>query len=113
MAFFTRPLARQPATVSPANPAPSSDEVAAVQEQYQKAEREFSEACRAVFTYQREHPQADVVMRVGSRAFNRVNGSSFNPELSLLCHVRELARLKRNSLLNQRAQLLKATGKVR
>jgi len=89
--WFTKPLDR-PTTVPHANPTSPSDEVEAVQEQYQKAEREFSDACRAVFTYQREHPQADVVMRVGSRAFNRVNGSGLNPTFSLLCHHRELAR---------------------
>lgn len=112
MTWFTRPLSK-PVTVPRQNPASASDELQIIEEEYQRAEKEFFEAGRAVLAYERENPSTDAVMLVGSKAFNRVNALWLNPRLSELCHAREQARLKRNELLSRRASLLHGAGKIR
>ncbi len=107
MRFFTRSLAE------PAIPhvSPACDE--GIEAAYQEAEKEFSKACYDVRRYREANPEADVLMVINGKAFNRVNGGSLNPRLAELCSLRELARMKRNSLLNIRADLLRRAGKVR
>jgi len=105
--WFTKPLAE------PATPASASDELKAVEAAYAQAEKEFSKACYDALQYQQVNREAGVLMLINGKAYNRVNGAALNPQLQLLCHVRELARMKRNSLLARRAAALKAVGKVR
>ena len=95
------------------NPLSTETELEQVEGEYLRAEKEFFDAGRAVLAFQRAHREAGAIMFVNDKAFSRVNALSLNPELSRLCRVREDARALRNQLLNRRAQLLKATGKVR
>ncbi len=89
-------------------------ELERVEAAYLNAEKLFSQATTAVLRFEREHLQAGAVMLVDSKAYVRTNALSLaDPKLQKLCRVREDARALRNQLLNQRAQLLKAAGKVR
>jgi hypothetical protein len=89
-------------------------ELAQAEAAYLCAEKVFSQATTAVLRFEREHLQAGAVMLVDSKAYVRTNALSLaDPELQKLCCVREDARARRNELLNRRAQLLKAAGKVR
>jgi len=111
MAWFTKPLA-EPTTIPRANPA--SDELQSIEAEYQKAEREFFAAGRAVLAFQREHPKLDAVTFINAGAYVRTNALSLaDPELQKLCSLREDARRRRNELLNERANLLRRAGKVR
>jgi len=91
----------------------ADSELTAVEQEYAAAEQQFSKAAHDVLHFQQEHREAGVLMLIGGKFYNRVNGAALNPQLQLLCHVRELARMKRNSLLNIRADLLRRAGKVR
>ena len=93
--------------------ATADSELATVEQEYAAAERDFSKAAHDVLRFQQEHREAASIMLINGKAYNRVNGAALNPQLQLLCHVRELARMKRNSLLNLRADLLRRAGKVR
>jgi hypothetical protein len=97
-------------------PAPSAicdaDRLLSITEEYRRAEAEFSQAHLAVCRYVNSHPKPPLASFAGDRLQLITGEKSFDKELAQLEAERVKAFRKRNELLSQRAELLKALGRI-